>query len=209
MVPSTWAPRPFREPADVQALWAGLQGSDVQCVCTDHAPWSLRQKLDPALTVATVRNGVADLETLMPMLFSEGVAKQRLSLSRFVELTSTNAAKLFGLYPQKGTIAVGSDADIVVWDPALTPHDRRRVDAIPRRLFRVRRVRGARVAGVHDQSGRGRAGRRKRRGAARPRPMGSAGADRSALTASIRGDARRRFQRGLKAVRCEARDVPV
>jgi len=115
----TGAP-PLREPADVQALWAGLQGSDVQCVCTDHAPWSLRQKLDPALTVATVRNGVADLETLMPMLFSEGVAKQRLSLSRFVELTSTNAAKLFGLYPQKGTIAVGSDADIVVWDPALT-----------------------------------------------------------------------------------------
>jgi dihydropyrimidinase len=86
-------------------------------VCTDHAPWNLRQKLDPTLTVATARQGVADLETLMPMLFSQGVVKRRLSVSRFVELTSTNAAKLFGLYPQKGTIAVGADADLVVWDP--------------------------------------------------------------------------------------------
>ena len=115
----TGAP-PLREQADVDAMWHGLQSGDIQCVCTDHAPWTLRQKLDPALTVATVRNGVADLETLMPMLFSEGVGKGRLSLSRFVELTSTNPAKLFGLYPRKGTVAVGSDADVVVWDPHLT-----------------------------------------------------------------------------------------
>jgi dihydropyrimidinase len=57
---------------------------------------------------------------MLPMLFSEGVLAGRLSLSRFVEVTSTNAAKLFGLYPQKGTIAVGSDADLVVWDPDLS-----------------------------------------------------------------------------------------
>ena len=107
----------LREPADVEALWDGLGSGDIQCVCTDHAPWNLRQKLDPTLTVATARQGVADLETLMPMLFSQGVVKRRLSVSRFVELTSTNAAKLFGLYPQKGTIAVGADADLVVWDP--------------------------------------------------------------------------------------------
>jgi dihydropyrimidinase len=115
----TGAP-PLREQADVDAMWHGLQSGDIQCVCTDHAPWTLRQKLDPALTVATVRNGVADLETLMPMLFSEGVRTGRLSLSRFVELTSTNPAKIFGLYPQKGTLAVGSDADLVVWDPELS-----------------------------------------------------------------------------------------
>lgn len=112
----TGAP-PLREAADVAAIWAGLAGGEIQSVCTDHAPWTLRQKLDPSLTVATVRNGVADLETLMPMLFSEGVRAGRISLARFVELTSTNAAKLFGLYPQKGTIAVGSDADVVIWDP--------------------------------------------------------------------------------------------
>lgn len=112
----TGAP-PLREAADVAAIWAGLAGGEIQSVCTDHAPWTLRQKLDPSLTVATVRNGVADLETLMPMLFSEGVRAGRISLARFVELTSTNVAKLFGLYPQKGTIAVGSDADVVIWDP--------------------------------------------------------------------------------------------
>jgi len=112
----TGAP-PLREAADLAAIWAGLAGGEIQSVCTDHAPWTLRQKLDPSLTVATVRNGVADLETLMPMLFSEGVRAGRISLARFVELTSTNVAKLFGLYPRKGTIAVGADADVVIWDP--------------------------------------------------------------------------------------------
>lgn len=107
---------PLREQKDLRALWNGLHSGAIQCVCSDHAPWTLRQKLDPALDVRTARQGVADLETLMPMLFSDGVRKGRISLSRFVELTSTNAAKLFGMYPQKGTIAVGSDADIIVWD---------------------------------------------------------------------------------------------
>lgn len=114
----TGAP-PLREQPDVDAMWAGLASGDIQAVCTDHAPWTLRQKTDPSLTVATVRNGVADLETLMPMLFSEGVLTGRISLARFVEVTSTNVAKLFGLYPRKGTIAVGSDADLLVWDSQL------------------------------------------------------------------------------------------
>lgn len=107
---------PLREHTDVHALWNGLQSGEIQTLCTDHAPWTLRQKLDPTLNVVTARQGVADLETLMPMLFSEGVRAGRISLSRFVELTSTNAAKLFGLYPRKGTIAIGSHADLVVWD---------------------------------------------------------------------------------------------
>jgi len=72
------------------------------------------------LNVATFRQGVADLETLLPMLFSEGVVKGRVSLHRFVEVTSTNAARLFGLFPKKGTIAVGSDADVVIWNPTTT-----------------------------------------------------------------------------------------
>ena len=115
---------PLREQADRDALWAGLAAGDVDTVCSDHAPWLLADKLDPALNVVTARQGVADLETLMPMLFSEGVVTGRISLDQFVDLTSTNAARLFGLYPRKGVIAVGSDADLALWDP----QERRTVD---------------------------------------------------------------------------------
>jgi dihydropyrimidinase len=110
---------PLRDESDREALWAGLAAGDVDTVCSDHAPWTLADKLDPALDVITARQGVADLETLMPMLFSEGVVTGRISLDQFVELTAANAARLFGLYPRKGVIAVGSDADLVLWDPQL------------------------------------------------------------------------------------------
>jgi dihydropyrimidinase len=108
---------PLRDQSDRDALWRGLAAGEVDTVCSDHAPWTLGAKLDPALDVVTARQGVADLETLMPMLFSEGVATGRISLDRFVELTSASAAHLFGLYPRKGTMAVGSDADLGLWDP--------------------------------------------------------------------------------------------
>ncbi len=108
---------PLREASDREALWAGLAAGDVDTVCSDHAPWTLEAKLDPALNVMTARQGVADLETLMPMLYCEGVAAGRISLDQFVALTSANAARIFGLYPRKGAIAVGSDADIALWDP--------------------------------------------------------------------------------------------
>jgi len=111
---------PLRQRGDLDALWEGLAAGDVDTVCSDHAPWSLAAKLDPALDVTTARQGVSDLETLMPMLYSEGVVTGRITLPRFVELTSTNAAKLFGLYPRKGVIAEGSDADLALWDPAET-----------------------------------------------------------------------------------------
>lgn len=119
----TGAP-PLREQADRDALWAGLAAGDIDTVCSDHAPWTLAEKLDPELNVVTARQGVADLETLMPMLFSEGIITGRISLDRFVDLTSANAARLFGLYPRKGVIAVGSDADLVLWDP----QERRTID---------------------------------------------------------------------------------
>ena len=108
---------PLREESDRAALWAGLAAGDIDTVCSDHAPWTLADKLDPALTAVTARQGVADLETMLPMLYSEGVAAGRLSIDRFVEVTSANAARIFGLYPRKGAIAVGSDADIALWDP--------------------------------------------------------------------------------------------
>jgi dihydropyrimidinase len=111
---------PLREQTDVDALWAGIRQGIIHTVCTDHAPWSLAAKLDPAHDISNLRPGVANLQTMLPMLYSEGVRTDRISLGRFVEVTSTNAAKLFGLFPKKGTIAVGSDADLVIFDPDLT-----------------------------------------------------------------------------------------
>jgi len=111
---------PPREAADVEALWAGIRDGVVQTVCTDHAPWSLEAKLDPALSITRLRPGVENLQTLVPMLWSEGVRAGRISRQRFVEVTSANAARLFGLHPRKGAIAAGSDADLVVFDPELT-----------------------------------------------------------------------------------------
>ena len=111
---------PLREPADMNALWAGIRQGVVHTVCSDHAPWSLSAKLDPTLSIARLRPGVENLQTLLPMLYSEGVRKGRITLDRMVEITASNAARLFGLYPRKGIIAVGSDADIVVFDPDRT-----------------------------------------------------------------------------------------
>jgi dihydropyrimidinase len=113
---------PLREPVDVDTMWAALKFGDIDTLATDHAPWMLADKLDPSQTAMDLKQGVADLETCLPMLFSAGVLTERLSLEQFVAVTSTNPAKLFGLYPRKGAVAVGSDADLVVWD-----HERTRV----------------------------------------------------------------------------------
>jgi dihydropyrimidinase len=107
---------PLRAPDDVSALWRGLADGSIDTVGSDHAPWTRELKMDPKLNVTRARPGVAELDTMLPLLYTEGVAKERISLERFVALTSTNAARLFGLYPRKGTIAVGSDADIVIWE---------------------------------------------------------------------------------------------
>lgn len=111
---------PLRTDDDRAALWAGLNDGAVSTVCTDHAPWTLADKLDPSLTASRLRHGMAELETMRPVLWSEGVATGTLSVGRFVEVTSTAAARLFGLYPRKGTIAPGSDADLVIWNPQET-----------------------------------------------------------------------------------------
>ena len=110
---------PVRSASDVAAMWAGLAQGLVDTLCTDHAPWSLQAKLDPELSIERLRPGVENLQLMLPMLYSEGVRTGRISLRRMVELTSSNAARLFGLYPGKGAIAVGSDADLVVFDPHL------------------------------------------------------------------------------------------
>ena len=107
---------PLREARDREALWRGLADGSIDTMGSDHAAWTRTQKMEPHLDVLEMRPGVADLDTMYPLLLSEGVLGGRISLERFVALTSTNAARLFGLYPRKGTIAVGSDADLIVWE---------------------------------------------------------------------------------------------
>jgi dihydropyrimidinase len=108
---------PLRDQSDRDAVWRGLADGFVDVLATDHAPWTREQKMDPSLSIARVRPGVSDLQFMLPMYFSEGVGKRGLPLARFVETTSTTAARIFGLYPKKGVIRAGSDADIVLWDP--------------------------------------------------------------------------------------------
>lgn len=107
---------PLREAADQEALWRGLEDGSIDVLATDHAPWTREQKLDPSLSITRLRPGMSDLQFMLPMYFSEGVRRRHLSLERFVATTSTNAARIFGLYPRKGAIREGSDADIVIWD---------------------------------------------------------------------------------------------
>jgi dihydropyrimidinase len=110
---------PLREKSDADYLWSGLARNTVDVVDTDHVGYTREEKLDPSLDIVNHRPAGNYLQVQLPLLYSEGVRKGRITLERMVALSSTNPAKLFGLYPRKGTIAVGSDADIVVWDPNL------------------------------------------------------------------------------------------
>lgn len=113
---------PPRDKASQAALWQGLGDGLFDIVSSDHAPYRFDtdgKKLHGLnAPFRKVANGIPGLETRAPLLFSEGVGAGRISLERFVALNSTNAARLYGLYPRKGTIAVGADADIAIWDPA-------------------------------------------------------------------------------------------
>ncbi|MES2139101.1 MAG: dihydropyrimidinase [Bacteroidota bacterium] len=108
---------PLREKKDQATLWAGINQGIVQVVATDHCPFMWEQKRMGENDFSKIPNGHPAIEHRMELLFSEGVVKEKISLNKFVEVTSTNVAKIFGMYPQKGTIAVGSDADIVIFDP--------------------------------------------------------------------------------------------
>jgi dihydropyrimidinase len=109
---------PLRDQSDVDTIWRGLKEGAIQTLGSDHSAAPRSEKLDPALTLKNFRPGFSDLELMLPMFYSDGVVKGRISPERFAAVTATNAAKLFGLYPAKGTVAVGSDADLVLWDPA-------------------------------------------------------------------------------------------
>ena len=111
---------PLREKWDQDMLWEGIAKGTIHTIGTDHTGYSKEAKLDPTQTIVDRRMGLSNLQEYLPMMFSEGVLKERITLEQFVAVTSTNAAKLFGMYPRKGTIQVGSDADIVIWDPTIT-----------------------------------------------------------------------------------------
>lgn len=107
---------PLREGADSDTLWEGLAEGVLSSIGSDHAPTSLRHKED--LWSATV--GMPGIETSLPVLLSQGVNQGKISLERLVEATSFQPARIFGLYPKKGTLQVGSDADIAIVDLAET-----------------------------------------------------------------------------------------
>lgn len=114
---------PPRDTANQIACWEGIERGDFELYSSDHCPFLYASTEGKNTEGARdsfrhIPNGIPGVETRLPTLFSEGVMKGRLDLTRFVAITATNHAKLYGLYPQKGTIAVGSDADIVLWDPA-------------------------------------------------------------------------------------------
>jgi dihydropyrimidinase len=107
---------PLRPATDRDALWQALGDGEIDTVATDHAPWRYADKTAPGLDISTIPPGVADLDAMLPMLWSEGVTTGRISRQRFVNVTSTYAAKALGLFPRKGIIALGADADLVLWD---------------------------------------------------------------------------------------------
>jgi dihydropyrimidinase len=113
---------PLREKWHQDVLWKGLRRNDLQVISTDHCPFCMNEPPQKQLgkdDFSRIPNGAPGIETRLALVWDGGVRTRRIDVHRFVELVSTNPAKMFGLWPQKGTVAVGSDGDLVVWDPDL------------------------------------------------------------------------------------------
>jgi len=109
---------PLRDKSNQEMLWKGLRMNDLQVISTDHCPFCFKEQKELGRDDFTkIPNGGPGVEHRMSLVYDGGVVQRRINLNRFVELTSTAAAKIFGLFPRKGTIAVGTDADIVIFDP--------------------------------------------------------------------------------------------
>ncbi|HET7664650.1 MAG TPA: dihydropyrimidinase [Mycobacterium sp.] len=108
---------PLRSDTDRERLWRGIAAGEIDVVASDHVGFTGAQKYTAGDTFDTVPKGVANTESLLPMLYSEGVRTGRVTLEQFVGLVATNPARIFGVYPRKGTIAIGSDADLCILDP--------------------------------------------------------------------------------------------
>jgi dihydropyrimidinase len=109
---------PLREKWNQAELWKGLKTDDLQVISTDHCPFCMKEQKELGRAdFSKIPNGAPGVEHRMSLIYNGGVVERRISLNRYLELTSTAAAKMFGLFPRKGTIAVGSDADICIFDP--------------------------------------------------------------------------------------------
>ena len=108
---------PFRPKGHQEALWLGLQSGNLQTTATDHCCFCSEQKAAGRDDFSLIPNGTAGIEDRLSLLWHEGVNSGRLSKNEFVAITSTNSAKIFNIYPRKGAIATGADADLVIWDP--------------------------------------------------------------------------------------------
>jgi dihydropyrimidinase len=111
---------PFRSQEHQEALWRGLQSGNLQTTATDHCCFCADQKAAGKDDFRLIPNGTGGVENRMEVLWEHGVNTGRLTMNEFVAVTSTNAAQIFNVYPRKGSISVGADADIAVWDPAAT-----------------------------------------------------------------------------------------
>ncbi|KZL92203.1 dihydropyrimidinase [Clostridium magnum] len=135
---------PIRKESDQEALWYGIRSSEIQTIGTDHCSFNYKNQKEIGIgDFSKIPNGAPGVEHRMALIYTYGVLFGRISLNEMVALTSTNAAKIFGLFPQKGTIAIGSDADIVVWDPRFSTHisaekQTQRVDYTPYEGFEQR-----------------------------------------------------------------------
>jgi dihydropyrimidinase len=139
---------PLRTKTDQRDLWKGLKSGDLQTVGTDHCPFWLKEKIEGAKKdFSRIPGGGPGIQNRMSLIYQGGVVKGGMSVSQFVEVTSTNAAKIFGLYPKKGTIQVGSDADLVVFDPnreetVSVKNDRTHCMRVDYNLYEGMKVRG-------------------------------------------------------------------
>jgi dihydropyrimidinase len=163
---------PPRERANQPEMWRGITDGTLAVFSSDHSPWNYADKIagGPNAPFSDVLNGIPGIETRLPLFFSATQTEGRLSLNQFVDITTTTPAKLYGLYPRKGVIAVGSDADLAIWDPGKTVTIRNEMlhHAVDHTPYEGMQVRGWPVATisrgeivyedgrVHSSAGRGR-----------------------------------------------------
>jgi dihydropyrimidinase len=135
---------PFRDKKHQDDLWNGLRAGSLQVVATDHCAFTTKQKEMGRDDFTKIPNGTGGLEDRMPMLWTHGVATGRLTMNEFVAVTSTNIARILNLYPRKGAIIPGADADLVVWDPKAkkTISAKTQVSAIDYNVFEGKKVEG-------------------------------------------------------------------